>query len=205
MDQQGVRRARALTSVGVNPWTVESLVVTSIDYMKRAEILPSVLEANWDLVIVDEAHGACGQSDRRDAGVERVPERAVRPPAVGDAAQRRRSRLLHPVRPGSARRRTRRVQALACRGRARQRTTGSHGARVQHPCRTPHACCTRRAHARDRTRVGRHGSQRLAHAVAPAQARPVESLRPGDISRATPAVAHRWWKPGTRATVTPAG
>jgi len=67
MDQQGVRRARTLMPVGVNPWTAESLVITSIDYMKRAEILPSVLEANWDLVIVDEAHGACGQSDRRDA------------------------------------------------------------------------------------------------------------------------------------------
>jgi superfamily II DNA or RNA helicase len=67
MDQQGVRRARTLMPVGVNPWTAESLVITSIDYMKRAEILPSVLEANWDVVIVDEAHGACGQSDRRDA------------------------------------------------------------------------------------------------------------------------------------------
>jgi len=67
MDQQGIRRARATRSVGVNPWTAESIVIASIDYVKRPEILPSVLEAGWDLVIVDEAHGACGQSDRRDA------------------------------------------------------------------------------------------------------------------------------------------
>ena len=67
MDQRGIRRARAVRPVGVNPWTAESTVVTSIDYMKRPEILPLVLEADWDLVVVDEAHGACGQSDRRDA------------------------------------------------------------------------------------------------------------------------------------------
>jgi superfamily II DNA or RNA helicase len=67
MDQQGVRRTRSTTAPNVNPWTVAPLVVVSIDYVKRPEILPSVLEATWDVVVVDEAHGACGQSDRQSA------------------------------------------------------------------------------------------------------------------------------------------
>lgn len=67
LDQTGVRRARARLPPGVNPWTVEPCVVASFDYVKRAEVLPAVLQAPWDMVIVDEAHGVCGDSDRRDA------------------------------------------------------------------------------------------------------------------------------------------
>jgi superfamily II DNA or RNA helicase len=67
LDQTGLRRARARLPVGVNPWATVPLAIASVDFVKRPEVLPAALEANWDLVIVDEAHGACGQSDRRDA------------------------------------------------------------------------------------------------------------------------------------------
>jgi len=39
-----------------NPWRRESQVITSIDFAKREEILPSLSSVDWDLVVVDEAH-----------------------------------------------------------------------------------------------------------------------------------------------------
>src|SRR6185436_3609839 len=36
----------------------------SIDYVKRAEVLPAVGACRWDVVIADEAHGVVGDSDR---------------------------------------------------------------------------------------------------------------------------------------------
>ena len=41
---------------GENPWLKENQVITSIDFAKREDILPSISTVNWDLVIVDEAH-----------------------------------------------------------------------------------------------------------------------------------------------------
>ena len=41
---------------GENPWRRERQVITSIDFAKREEILPSLSSVHWDLVIVDEAH-----------------------------------------------------------------------------------------------------------------------------------------------------
>jgi superfamily II DNA or RNA helicase len=67
MDQPGVRRARTRLPAGVNPWSTEPLVVASVDYLKRPEVLPAVLAAGWDAVVVDEAHGVCGQSERHHA------------------------------------------------------------------------------------------------------------------------------------------
>lgn len=41
---------------GENPWQRENQVITSMDFAKREEILPSLANVNWDIVIVDEAH-----------------------------------------------------------------------------------------------------------------------------------------------------
>ncbi len=41
---------------GVNQWLEQQRVITSLDLAKRAEILPSLKQVRWDLVIVDEAH-----------------------------------------------------------------------------------------------------------------------------------------------------
>ena len=40
----------------MNQWLEQKQVVTSLDLAKRTEILPSLRQARWDLVIVDEAH-----------------------------------------------------------------------------------------------------------------------------------------------------
>lgn len=41
---------------GVNQWLENRRVITSLDLAKRDDILPSLRQAHWDLVIVDEAH-----------------------------------------------------------------------------------------------------------------------------------------------------
>jgi SNF2 family DNA or RNA helicase len=41
---------------GVNQWMEQNKVITSLDLAKRTEILPSLKQVHWDLIIVDEAH-----------------------------------------------------------------------------------------------------------------------------------------------------
>lgn len=42
--------------IGANPWSYHKFLITSLDYAKRPEIKNEILEQNWDLVILDEAH-----------------------------------------------------------------------------------------------------------------------------------------------------
>ncbi len=41
---------------GVNQWLKQKQIITSLDLAKREDILPSLRQVHWDLVIVDEAH-----------------------------------------------------------------------------------------------------------------------------------------------------
>ena len=52
---------------GANPWAAHRLIVTSVDYVKRAEVMRALESLVWDLVIVDEAHRLAGRSDRHAA------------------------------------------------------------------------------------------------------------------------------------------
>jgi superfamily II DNA or RNA helicase len=67
VDGRVLRQLTATLPVGVNPWTTVAVAVASVDYVKRAEVLPAVAARAWDLVIVDEAHGVAGDSDRQEA------------------------------------------------------------------------------------------------------------------------------------------
>jgi SNF2 family DNA or RNA helicase len=62
-----LRRLAAALPIGMNPWLTIPIAVASIDYVKRADVLPAVSACAWDLVIVDEAHGVAGESDRHAA------------------------------------------------------------------------------------------------------------------------------------------
>lgn len=64
------RLARAATQLpaGVNPWAVEPIVIASIDYVKRPEVMRSLETLIWDVVVLDEAHHLAGRSDRAAAG-----------------------------------------------------------------------------------------------------------------------------------------
>jgi superfamily II DNA or RNA helicase len=62
-----IRRRAAMLQIGVNPWTTVAIAITSFDYIKRPEVEPALASCHWDLVIVDEAHGAGPGSDRLTA------------------------------------------------------------------------------------------------------------------------------------------
>jgi ERCC4-related helicase len=51
----------------VNPWTVEPVVMTSIDFLKQPEVIRALTMHVWDLLIVDEAHQATIASMRYEA------------------------------------------------------------------------------------------------------------------------------------------
>jgi superfamily II DNA or RNA helicase len=51
-----VSRGYMNASYGENVWEKENRIITSIDFAKRSEILPSLKAAHFDLIIVDEAH-----------------------------------------------------------------------------------------------------------------------------------------------------
>jgi superfamily II DNA or RNA helicase len=51
----------------VNPWSVEPVAITSIDFLKQPEVLQGLLSQQWDALIVDEAHQATIASLRYDA------------------------------------------------------------------------------------------------------------------------------------------
>ena len=64
LDTAGVARAAAVLPVGFNPWSAPRLIITSIDYVKRPEVMRCLETLIWDTVILDEAHGLAGRSDR---------------------------------------------------------------------------------------------------------------------------------------------
>lgn len=55
----------------VNPWSVEPVVITSLDFVKRPDVERGALDVPWDLVVVDEAHLATESTARR-AVVQRL-------------------------------------------------------------------------------------------------------------------------------------
>lgn len=59
----------------VNPWAVEPVAITSIDFLKQPEVLRGVGSLVWDALIVDEAHHATIASLRYDA-VNALAQRA---------------------------------------------------------------------------------------------------------------------------------
>jgi superfamily II DNA or RNA helicase len=67
VDARVLRRRLATLPLGVNPWSTLAVAIASVDYVKRAEVLPLVAACTWDVLIVDEAHGVAAESDRREA------------------------------------------------------------------------------------------------------------------------------------------
>jgi len=76
VDAPALRGLAATLPVGLNPWSTLPIAIASIDYVKRSEVLPAVRSCLWDLLIVDEAHGVGGDSDRH-AAVSSLAARAA--------------------------------------------------------------------------------------------------------------------------------
>jgi superfamily II DNA or RNA helicase len=66
-DSAWIRALRAVLPASLNPWSIPGVRVASIDYVKRAEVRRSLERVTWDALVVDEAHGASGDSQRRAA------------------------------------------------------------------------------------------------------------------------------------------
>jgi len=66
-DARSVREAAVTLPPDVDPWTTFEVAVTSIDYVKRADVMAAAARRPWDIVVVDEAHAAASDSDRRAA------------------------------------------------------------------------------------------------------------------------------------------
>jgi superfamily II DNA or RNA helicase len=67
LDAAGVARIAADQPSAINPWSLSRLVITSIDYIKRPEVMRSIEALTWDFVAFDEAHNLAGRSDRAAA------------------------------------------------------------------------------------------------------------------------------------------
>ena len=52
---------------GGNPWERAGVWIGSLDFLKQEHVLDAMPLTAWDLVVVDEAHGACGESARHRA------------------------------------------------------------------------------------------------------------------------------------------
>ena len=184
----GHARHRASLPVGVNPWSVEPFIVTSIDYIKRPEVLPAVRACRWD--VVDRGRGASCRhrngSPRR--GPRAVQQRAVRGAADRDTAQRR-SAGIHVAVRNSVSTTTRswcfaglvnRSATLAC---AEFTNCASDPARKSARCTRPWTRFVRAVH---REPDGRAQSD-MAGLGDAAKARAVERLRPAAIRRTSAA------------------
>jgi superfamily II DNA or RNA helicase len=67
LNAAGLARLSAGYAAHDNPWSTHPLVITSIDYVKRAEVMRSLEALVWDAVVFDEAHRLSGASDRTAA------------------------------------------------------------------------------------------------------------------------------------------
>ncbi len=49
-------RVQTRLSEGIKPWMFLNRVITSVEYLKKREVMHSALELRWDIIVVDEAH-----------------------------------------------------------------------------------------------------------------------------------------------------
>lgn len=55
---------RHATQWSGNPWSIPGIVLTSLDYVKRPEVVRALEALVWDVLVFDEAHSLAGRSDR---------------------------------------------------------------------------------------------------------------------------------------------
>ena len=67
LDAGGVAATVAELDSTANPWSARRLIITSVDFIKRPEVMRAVEGLIWDVVILDEAHNLATRSDRATA------------------------------------------------------------------------------------------------------------------------------------------
>ncbi len=66
-DRLGLERTAREAAPGANPWARSGVWMASLDSLKQPHVFGALPPQVWDLVVVDEAHDACGASDRHAA------------------------------------------------------------------------------------------------------------------------------------------
>jgi superfamily II DNA or RNA helicase len=84
---------RVKWQLGGNSWQQNDRVIASLDFAKRDEVMPDLLLADWDLVVIDEAH-KCSAVSRWDPAEERDKLDRTRRYALAEELSRRSERLL---------------------------------------------------------------------------------------------------------------
>lgn len=77
IDAAGLARSAARLPPGVNPWAVPQVAITSIDFVKRPDVIRALEPLVWDFIAFDEAHTLGGRSDRA-AAADLIARRARR-------------------------------------------------------------------------------------------------------------------------------
>lgn len=81
VDARWLRATVADLPADVSPWTAPGIYIASIDFLKRPVIASSLQRKRWDLLVVDEAHGAAAPTERH-AVLSAVAARAQRVVAI---------------------------------------------------------------------------------------------------------------------------
>ena len=67
VDAAWLRAAVADRPADVSPWAAPGAYLGSIDFLKRPDVAATLAAAIWDLLVVDEAHGAVAPTERHAA------------------------------------------------------------------------------------------------------------------------------------------
>jgi SNF2 family DNA or RNA helicase len=67
LDAQCIARIAGELMAEVNPWAIHPVAITSIDFIKRPDVMRSLETLTWDVLVFDEAHTLAGRSDRATA------------------------------------------------------------------------------------------------------------------------------------------
>lgn len=76
-DRLALESVSAENAFGANPWSRPGVWLASMDFVKQPYVIQALPFEPWDLVVIDEAHGACGDSDRYSAS-QQIARRARR-------------------------------------------------------------------------------------------------------------------------------
>jgi superfamily II DNA or RNA helicase len=63
-DRDTLATAAATVPFGETPWSRPGIWITSADFLKQPHVFDAVPLTAWDLLVIDEAHGVVGASDR---------------------------------------------------------------------------------------------------------------------------------------------
>lgn len=77
LDRQRLDATAQAGYFGDNPWRRAGIWIASADFLKQPHVQDGMPPDPWDLVVIDEAHGVCGDSDRYEL-CDRIGRKARR-------------------------------------------------------------------------------------------------------------------------------